>query len=108
MAGRHALMRQRVFDILNAESADDRAPMRLGIGFVLVQQLFVRRQRLLELTLLPEVVRPVVAVELLLVLRLRNRRCAASVLARPVHRPRNEVNVPAAHFALDNHGASPC
>ena len=82
--------------------------MRLGIVFVLVQQLFVRRQRLLELTLLPEVVRPVVAVELLLVLRLRNRRCAASVLARPVHRPRNEVNVPAAHFALDNHGASPC
>jgi hypothetical protein len=101
-------MRQRVFDILNAESADDRAPVRLGIRVVLLQNFLVRRNRLVELALPPEVIRAVVAVQLVLVLRLRNRRRAASVLARPVRRPRNEVNVPAAHFALDNHGASPC
>lgn len=100
-------MRCRIFNVLNAESADDRAPVRLGIRVVLLQNFLVRRNRLVELALPPEVIRAVVAVQLVLVLRLRNRRRAAAVLARPVRRARNEVNVPAAHFTLDNHGVPP-
>ena len=97
-------MRCRIFNVLNAESADDRAPVRLGIRVVLLQNFLVRRNRLVELALPPEVIRAVVAVQLVLVLRLRNRRRAAAVLIR---RARNEVNVPAAHLALNNHGAPP-
>ena len=107
MARWDSLMRCRIFNVLNAESADDRAPVRLGIRVVLLQNFLVRRNRLVELALPPEVIRAVVAVQLVLVLRLRNRRRAAAVLARPVRRARNEVNVPAAHFTLDNHGVPP-
>ena len=107
MARRDSLMRCRIFNVLNAESADDRAPVRLGIRVVLLQNFLVRRNRLVELALPPEVIRAVVAVQLVLVLRLRNRRRAAAVLARPVCCARNEVNVPAAHFTLDNHGVPP-
>lgn len=72
MARWDSLMRCRIFNVLNAESADDRAPVRLGIRVVLLQNFLVRRNRLVELSLPPEVIRAVVAIQLVLVLRLRN------------------------------------
>ena len=103
VARRHAPSRRRVLDVLDAVAADDRAPVRFRVGIVLLEQLLIRGQRLVKLALAAEVVRPVVAVQLLLVLRLRDRRGAAAVCTGAVCLARRELDVPAAHFAFDDH-----
>ena len=103
VARRHMPARRRILDVLDAKAADDRAPVRLCVGIVLLQQLLVESQRLVELALAAEVVRTVVAVQLRFILRLGNGRGAAAVFAGSVGCAGGEFQVAAAHFALDNH-----
>ena len=103
MAGRDALARRRVFDILDAESAQHRAPVRLRVGIILLKNFLICCDCLVKFALTAIVVRTVITVELLLVIRLRNGRGAAAVFTSTVCRAGDKLDVPAAHFAFDNH-----
>ena len=103
MAGRDALARRRVFDILDAESAQHRAPVRLRVGIILLKNFLICCDCLVKFALTAIVVRTVIAVEFLLVIRLRNGRGAAAVFTSTVCRAGGKLDVPAAHFAFDNH-----
>jgi hypothetical protein len=48
-----------VFDIFNTITAQYRAPMRFGIGIILIQNTFICGQSLVKLIQSPEVVAPV-------------------------------------------------
>ena len=106
VAGGHAPARGGILHVLDAVAADHRAPVCFGVGIVLLQQLFVGGKGLVKLALAAEMVRPVVAVQLRLVLRLGDGRGAAAVFAGAVGCAGGEGDVPAAHFAFDNHALS--
>ena len=72
MTSGDSLFRGRVLDILDAVAADDCTPVGFGIRVILFQQLLVSRHGLVKLALAAEVVCPVVAVQLALVIRLRD------------------------------------
>ena len=104
VAGWNAPAGSRVLDILDAVAADRGAPVCLGVGVILLQDLFIGRQCLVELALPAEVVGPVVAVQLSLIIRLRDRGRAAAVFAGAVGRAGDKLDVAPAHLAFDDHG----
>ncbi|MDR0929906.1 MAG: hypothetical protein LBM74_09405 [Oscillospiraceae bacterium] len=59
MAGGQHVMRARIFNIFNAVSAEHRAPVRLRILMVLIEDVFIGDQRLVKLIEAAKVVRPV-------------------------------------------------
>jgi hypothetical protein len=56
VAGWYTLMRSRVFNVFNAVTAQNRAPMCFGVGIVLVQYVFVSGKRFVEIIQPPKIV----------------------------------------------------
>jgi hypothetical protein len=100
VASRNALMGFWVFNVLNSVTAEDKTPVRFGIGAVLVENIFVSRQSLVELILPSEMVRTIKKISNLFIVSFRERRCCLAVFTRPDGRTLLRLDIAAAHFAF--------
>ena len=99
---RHALMRGRVFDILNAVAAEDKRPVRLRVGVVLVEDLLIDARRLVKVVVPAEMVRAVIEVCAAVIIEPWQRLLRAAVFAGRHGFVPADLKRPAAHFAFED------
>ena len=102
VAGRQVFMRSRVLDIFNTIAAKGAAPVGLGVGVVLFHNALIHGQRLVKFTDAAEIVAAVKRRYPLVIVNFGECHRAAAAFADAKGFVRGQLNVSAAHFALDN------
>ena len=102
VARRQPFIRRRVLHIFNTEPAQRTAPVRFCVVVVLGNDALIHGQRLVKLAAAPEVIAAVKRRRPLLVIYFGQRHRAAAVFARPKGLVRRDINIPTAHFTLDD------
>ena len=102
VAGGQIFVRGRVLDILDAVAAERAAPVRLGIGFVLLHNALIDRQCLVKFANTAEIVAAVKCSRPLVIVQFGECHRTAAALADTKGLIGRKFDVSATHFAFDN------